>query len=319
MTASLDSFDPEAMEATVRGARVNHVQLAPGRFHGRLLHAELGGSSIDWGSYNLPLLVNGEMASDRVTLGFVFDLKTQGCLNGHKVSRATPVLLTEHAELHYRLPAFSQWIAFELPRERAAHGGLDLPHCHASPLAADPQRAENTTREIAAVLEVLRDISLGSPKIPNPTACMQHIEAHLLDLFSSTAMAFSESRSTSAGYPRERLRLVQKFTDHVHAHLDEPLQLGAICRDLSCDWRALERAFLTVNGVTPKRFLTQMRLSKARRMLLRPTRGVTVTSVAGDCGIGHLGRFSLEYRRMFGEKPSKTLARASERGSYALL
>ncbi len=38
--------------------------------------------------------------------------------------------------------------------------------------------------------------------------------------------------------------------------------------------------------------------------------GTTVTMVALDCGLAHLGRFSQEYSRKFGEAPSETLRRA---------
>lgn len=35
-----------------------------------------------------------------------------------------------------------------------------------------------------------------------------------------------------------------------------------------------------------------------------------VTDVAGDCGFGHLGRFSAYQQRRFGELPRETLSRA---------
>jgi transcriptional regulator GlxA family with amidase domain len=38
---------------------------------------------------------------------------------------------------------------------------------------------------------------------------------------------------------------------------------------------------------------------------------VTVTEIATGFGFVELGRFSVEYRKMFGESPSKTLQRSS--------
>jgi transcriptional regulator GlxA family with amidase domain len=63
-------------------------------------------------------------------------------------------------------------------------------------------------------------------------------------------------------------------------------------------------------GGPPITQLRCWRLEQARRRLLRPAPGETVTSAATDAGFFHLGRFSAFYRRHFGELPSETLRRA---------
>jgi len=55
-----------------------------------------------------------------------------------------------------------------------------------------------------------------------------------------------------------------------------------------------------------------LRLSQVRQALLSSRdQFVTVTEVATGFGFAELGRFSVEYRRVFGESPSATLHRAS--------
>jgi len=59
------------------------------------------------------------------------------------------------------------------------------------------------------------------------------------------------------------------------------------------------------------RYLKLLRLNRVRRGLSRTTSGhETVTSVAVRCGFVDLGRFAVEYRKLFGESPSETLRRA---------
>jgi transcriptional regulator GlxA family with amidase domain len=55
-----------------------------------------------------------------------------------------------------------------------------------------------------------------------------------------------------------------------------------------------------------------LRLSQARRALTdADSSQSTVTEIATGFGFLELGRFSVEYRRAFGESPSQTLQRAS--------
>ena len=73
--------------------------------------------------------------------------------------------------------------------------------------------------------------------------------------------------------------------------------------------RVLEYAFNKIYGLSPKRFLTVLRLNEARQLLIKSVpHEVNVTNVAMSCGFRHMGRFSAEYKSLFGELPSKTLA-----------
>ncbi len=177
--------------------------------------------------------------------------------------------------------------------------------------SAAGQRARCAEFELASILERLHEVAFGSPEIHEPAAYLQQIESHLLDLFSATMTNAPISHLARPTAPVPRMQLVRRASDIMYARLGEPLRVGTICREIGCDWKTLERAFLTVIGVAPKQFLTMARLSTARRKLLGAPPDATVTSVALRCGMHHLGRFSTKYRRMFGESPSETLASAN--------
>ena len=60
--------------------------------------------------------------------------------------------------------------------------------------------------------------------------------------------------------------------------------------------------------MSPHRYLWLRRMNLARRSLSRAGPGkATVTSIATEHGFWELGRFSVEYRKLFGETPSTTL------------
>ncbi|WP_092515709.1 helix-turn-helix domain-containing protein [Afipia sp. GAS231] len=105
--------------------------------------------------------------------------------------------------------------------------------------------------------------------------------------------------------------LVEQAERLALAHLDEPLHMSALCRTLAVSERTLRKAFHKIHGLPPCRHLRMLRLSQARRALLSADSGrVTVTEIATCFGFVELGRFSVEYRKMFGESPSQTLHRA---------
>lgn len=112
--------------------------------------------------------------------------------------------------------------------------------------------------------------------------------------------------------------LVERAEALALAEVDEPLQISAICATLSVSERTLRKAFHRIRGLPPCRHLRMLRLSQARRALMDTDSGLsTVTEIATGFGFLELGRFSVEYRRAFGESPSQTLQRASSAGPHA--
>ncbi|MCI0409881.1 MAG: helix-turn-helix domain-containing protein, partial [Acidobacteria bacterium] len=61
-------------------------------------------------------------------------------------------------------------------------------------------------------------------------------------------------------------------------------------------------------GMSPVQYLRLRRLHQVRRALRRADSDLnTVQSVANRFGIWHMGRFAVEYRKLFGESPLETL------------
>jgi len=73
--------------------------------------------------------------------------------------------------------------------------------------------------------------------------------------------------------------------------------------------RTLQRQFQTFVGKAPRAVLRDIRFEHARRELLHGPPNSTIMDIAADCGLTHFGRFSVEYRRRYGETPSQTRKR----------
>jgi AraC family ethanolamine operon transcriptional activator len=92
--------------------------------------------------------------------------------------------------------------------------------------------------------------------------------------------------------------------------------LKDLCRVAGASERRVRHAFHECHGVSPTTYLRQAALLQVRRRLLDGA-GLpdAVTRAAADYGFWHLSRFAGQYRALFGESPSATVARA--RGLHA--
>jgi len=107
---------------------------------------------------------------------------------------------------------------------------------------------------------------------------------------------------------RELHRLVKRAEKIVLAAPQAPPSIASLARTLVVSERDLRRAFHGVHGMPPLRWLRMSKLSRARRALMSAYGpSVTVGKIATRLGFRELGRFSVLYRKMFGESPSTTL------------
>jgi transcriptional regulator GlxA family with amidase domain len=104
-----------------------------------------------------------------------------------------------------------------------------------------------------------------------------------------------------------------RASDLLRNRFREPWSLARLAAATGLSTRTLNRVTRRQSGLSPMALLRRARLAQARLELDAPGPAATVTIVALDCGFTHLGRFSLDYARQFGESPSETLRRARRR------
>ena len=104
-------------------------------------------------------------------------------------------------------------------------------------------------------------------------------------------------------------RALNRARDYIEAHLGETIRVASICRYAGTTLRSLERIFAREMGMSPQQYVKARRLNAVRRHLLAADggQGIRITDVALNHGFNHLGRFSVDYRRYFGESARKTL------------
>ena len=102
-------------------------------------------------------------------------------------------------------------------------------------------------------------------------------------------------------------------------YLREPINIPDLASEVGVSRRTLERAFRETLGVSPHRYSRLHRLNRLYRDLLTAhNRETKVSELLTRWGFTELGRTSVEYKRLFGESPSKTLAKAPTTTSLRL-
>ena len=126
----------------------------------------------------------------------------------------------------------------------------------------------------------------------------------LEDLFVSL---FEPDDSTDAKRQSAGADHVRHAEEMMRGRFDEAITMADLANSLNLSPRSLQLAFRQHRGVAPREMLNRIRLEEARKRLLKADAGQSVSSIAFDCGFTHLGRFSIAYRKAYGERPSETL------------
>jgi AraC-like DNA-binding protein len=101
-------------------------------------------------------------------------------------------------------------------------------------------------------------------------------------------------------------RHVKKVEEFIEAHADEPLTPAQLAEYVGVSVRTLYAGFHDFRHQSPMEYLRTVRLQKVQAALGEPGDSRSVTEIALRWGFTHMGRFSQDYRKAFGERPSET-------------
>ncbi len=103
---------------------------------------------------------------------------------------------------------------------------------------------------------------------------------------------------------------VCRAEEYIAANWNAPISIEDLVDVTGVSARNLFRSFVQARGYTPMSFARRVRLKHAKELLSAGNPEASVTGIALQCGFGNLGHFANNYRKLFGELPSDTLAQA---------
>ena len=109
--------------------------------------------------------------------------------------------------------------------------------------------------------------------------------------------------SLRAATREELARRLGIATSYLHANSDRGVTIAEVARAACLSPFHFHRLFTKFHGITPHRYLTRLRLERARVLLRSEHR--SVIDVATECGFESLGSFTVLYKRTFGVTPGR--------------
>ena len=107
---------------------------------------------------------------------------------------------------------------------------------------------------------------------------------------------------------------ISKVKGLLEYRLTESVDMKSVAAELNIGERQLYNAFKEVYGITPKKFLQNLRLNAVQQELIDGESGqLLISDVAYKFGFNHMSHFTSEYKKLFGSTPSATLAKKRSR------
>jgi len=316
----LEFLDPEMLTAAIRNADLEACQLSAHPAPSMIARVRCPRICLDLASVGPAMLYHGVMPRDCFTLSFVAACPGEGHSFNFNTGFSAGYLgfFPPGAPLDATSPGGSIDAILTVPvAEFHAALAIHFPEIPDRVLArgAGMRVGEAEQPHLRRVLNGIGDaIQNRGGQLADEMSCCQ-LEQVLLPAFigalRSGCDAIVPLPTERVANRYRRLRQACEFIhDHMHGPDHEAIHVGDICSELGLSERGVENLFRDFVGIGPASLLRHQRHHCVHRRLLSgdPVPGA-VKRAALEFGFRHLGRFACDYRRLFGENPSETLAR----------
>jgi AraC family ethanolamine operon transcriptional activator len=301
----------DELMSRLRGISATGVPLRPGRYAGSLIGLDLGDVGIQI-LRSAPMLMLGSTSVGGVGLMQAMEGSDHARWNGKPLAREDVAVLDgsrQHAAI-YPDDFACAILSYSGPAaERIVPAACDTGLCR--PGAKNLRPGMEPRSALAEIGRAIETALATSPGVLHDPEARRSLRASLLDTAEGqlTPAEGRPARATRDG--RTRQRIVHEADEYLRANPARPVYTEELCAALGSSATRLQQAFQVTFGISPHRYLKMRRMGMVRAMLLsRAGRWHSVKAAALSHGFWHLGQFAHDYRALYGESPSETLARA---------
>jgi AraC-like DNA-binding protein len=306
--------DPYPYQATIRAVNAEVLPTVRGTFHADLIQVDLHRLWLQRFDERLPRLFYGPVNPDRAAVEFCLGGGDQPPprWRGLEVSPGE-IVVDDTDPMHRQTFAASHLRSMSLtPADLASAGRALVGRELARPSSMHLVRpAPVLMARLSSLHQEATQLAKNAPdKLTHPEVVRSLEEAlvhAMIRCLTESTIVELDSRAQS------HATVILKFEELLAANCSEPIYLSEVCAATGVSESTLRRSCYEHVGMGPVRYLWLRRMHLARVALLRADAATaTVTGIATDHGFWELGRFSVDYRKLFGELPSATLRRSPQ-------
>jgi AraC-like DNA-binding protein len=307
--------DPHPYQATVRAVETELFVTPRGEFRAQLTPLNLHRLWMQRGWEALPRVFHSVASAKRAPIVFLADAVQRALRHGGgtELSAAAIIIDGVGTTRHHRGSAPSHWASMSLTPEHVAEvRSIANGRGSTAPVVTRLVRPDPVLmgRLLALHDNVARLARIAPARLAQPEATRSLEQALIRAMIRCLTGTPLEVRTAT----RRHTEIIARLENLLAANQDRPLYLAEICATTGVSERTLRVCCHEHLGMGPVRYLWLRRMHLARAALIRADpASATVTSIATDHGFWELGRFSVEYRRLFGESPSLALRGAPDR------
>ena len=278
---------------------VRCCQLQPGSLEVRAQTVQFPGLTLHQIVANLSLEIEGSALDDRLSI-LISRADSGVSVNSRVAGGDSLVIVQPSAQVLIVTPEGAEFVLLRIDRRQLKGRARNLLFSSGSDVAEKPI-TKKAKRDLWTALDSV--FYRSGKDAPKPEA-----GGELLRLFTDLTNSAPES-GPAADSKQWRALLAARAL--MNTHLPTVVRINELCHLLDTSRSTLERQFRAHLGVTPLQYITIHRLTEVRQELrtCEPD-SHCVAIVARRNGFRHLGRFSMAYKKHFGESPSETLRRA---------
>jgi AraC family ethanolamine operon transcriptional activator len=103
-------------------------------------------------------------------------------------------------------------------------------------------------------------------------------------------------------------KIALQIRDRIYKRVTKKVTISSLAEEFGVSEQTLQNAFKSLFGITPNKFLRNLKLNHVRKALVNADpQSDTIVRIANRWGFTHMGHFSRYYTDLFGENPSVTL------------
>lgn len=312
-STAVQLHDVDELNHAVSGSSLELIQLKPGRLDATLSQVTLADFSIDQSSVNQPVRVCGRLDPQRFCIGLIPQY-SRATWNGNPVDhshRNSHLLFFKRgAELNGHVCANYSSTSLVVPphwiesiEQNLQQSGAFEFGSECASVRPDPSRLDDLWRAARAII---------APVLPPPFGIDREwwLLADLRNCLGAAMISLDTTPHKGSYQALAHFSLARRAEGYMRERISEPVNIDKLCVALHVSRRYLEYAFSDAFGASPSRYLRLLRLNEVRHRLQTPGDTTTVTGEAIRLGFSHLSQFAVQYKQLFGQSPSATLAAA---------